>query len=142
MDKIFEYYLKELVTRRTEELAWAAEKMPEFKAEMEQLKDLRDELAALVGEEKADELITAARGADVPIYEYCYRAGLEDGMQYTLLRVKRSRVLAVSCPARGRSYSAKSKPCPAETISCPAGALPFSNEFCILALSEHPAFRD
>lgn len=26
--------------------------------------------------------------------------------------------------------------------TCPAGALPFSNEFCILALSEHPAFRD
>lgn len=26
--------------------------------------------------------------------------------------------------------------------TCPAGALPFSNEFCILALSEHPTFRD
>ena len=92
MDKIFEYYLKELVTRRTEELAWAAEKMPEFKAEMEQLKDLRDELAALVGEEKADELITAARGADVPIYEYCYRAGLEDGIRLSgmIERLKKS----------------------------------------------------
>lgn len=35
MDKIFEPYLKELITGRTEELAWAAEKLPEFKAEME-----------------------------------------------------------------------------------------------------------
>lgn len=75
MDKIFEPYLKKMITGRTEKLAWAAEKLPEFKAEMEQLKDLREELAALVGDEKAGELMTAARGADVPIYEYCYRAG-------------------------------------------------------------------
>ena len=92
MDKVFEPYLKELVTGRAEELAWAAEKLPEFKAEMEQLKDLREELAALVGDEKAGELITAARGADVPIYEYCYRAGLEDGIRLSgmIERLKKS----------------------------------------------------
>ena len=92
MDKIFEPYLKELVTGRTEELAWAAEKLPEFKEEIEQLKVLRDELAAFVGEEKADKLITAARGADVPIYEYCYRAGLEDGIRLSgmIERLKKS----------------------------------------------------
>lgn len=92
MDRIFEPYLKELITGRTEELAWAAEKLPEFKAEMEQLKDLREELAALVGEEKAGELITAARGVDVPIYEYCYRAGLEDGIRLSgmIERLKKS----------------------------------------------------
>lgn len=81
MDKIFEPYLKELVTGRTEEMAWETEKLPEFKAEMEQLKDLRDELIAFIGEERAVELITTARSADVPIYEYCYRAGLEDGIR-------------------------------------------------------------
>ena len=92
MDKIFEHYLKELITGRTEELTWEAEKLPEFKAEMEQLRDLREELAALVGEEKAGELITAARGADVPIYEYCYRAGLEDGIRLSgmIERLKKS----------------------------------------------------
>ena len=92
MDRIFEPYLKELITGRTEELAWAAEKLPEFKAEMEHLKDLHNELAALVGEEKAGELITAARGADVPIYEYCYRAGLEDGIRLSgmIERLKKS----------------------------------------------------
>lgn len=92
MDRIFEPYLKELITGRTEELAWAAEKLPEFKAEMEQLKDLREELEALVGDEKAGELITAARGADVPIYEYCYRAGLEDGIRLSgmIERLKKS----------------------------------------------------
>ena len=92
MDKIFEPYLKELITGHTEDLAWKAEKLPEFKAEIEQLKDLRDELAALVGEEKASELITAARGADVPIYEYCYRAGLEDGIRLSgmIERLKKS----------------------------------------------------
>ena len=92
MDKVFEPYLKELATGRTEELAWEAEKLPEFKAEMEQLKDLRDEIAAFVGEEKAGELITAARGADVPIYEYCYRVGLEDGIRLSgmIERLKKS----------------------------------------------------
>ncbi len=92
MYRIFEPYLKELITGRTEELAWAAEKLPEFKAEMEQLKNLRNELATLVGEEKAGELITAARGADVPIYEYCYRAGLEDGIRLSgmIERLKKS----------------------------------------------------
>ncbi len=92
MDKVFEPYLKELVTGRAEELAWEAEKLPEFKEEMEHLQDLRDELAALVGEEKAGELITAARGADVPIYEYCYRAGIEDGIRLSgmIERLKKS----------------------------------------------------
>ena len=92
MNKVFEPYLKELITCRTEELAWEAEKLPEFKEEMERLQDLRDELTALVGEEKAGELITAARGADVPIYEYCYRAGLEDGIRLSgmIERLKKS----------------------------------------------------
>lgn len=92
MYKMFEPYLKELVTGRTEELAWEAEKLPEFKAEMERLKDLRTELAALIGDEKAGELITAARGADVPIYEHCYRAGLEDGIRLSgiIERLKKS----------------------------------------------------
>ena len=84
--------MNELITGRTEELAWEAEKLPEFKAEMEQLKELREELAALIGEEKAGKLITAARGADVPIYEYCYRAGLEDGIRLSgmIERLKKS----------------------------------------------------
>ena len=34
MDKIFEPYLKELITGRAEELAWEAEKLPEFKEEI------------------------------------------------------------------------------------------------------------
>lgn len=59
MDKVFKPYLKELVTGRAEELAWEAEKLPEFKEERERLQDLRDELTALVGEESAGELITA-----------------------------------------------------------------------------------
>ena len=52
MDKVFEPYLKELVTGRAEELAWEAEKLPEFKEEKEQLKELRNELAALAGDER------------------------------------------------------------------------------------------
>ena len=92
MDKVFKSYLKELVTGRTEELPWEAEKLPEFKAEMERLQDVRDELIALVGEESAGELITAARGVDVPIYEYRYRTGLEDGIRLSgvIERLKKS----------------------------------------------------
>ena len=67
MDKVFKPYLKELATGRAEELAWEAEKLPEFKIKMERLQNLRAEPPALVGEEKAGELITAARGVDVPI---------------------------------------------------------------------------
>ena len=73
MGKVFKPYLKELATGPAEELAWEAEKLPEFREEMERLQDLRDELTALVGEESAGELITAARGVNVPIYEYCYK---------------------------------------------------------------------
>ena len=92
MDKIFEPYLKELITGRAEELAWEAEKLPEFKEEIKRLQDLRAELTALVGEESAGELITTARGADVLIYEYCYRAGLEDGIRLSgmIERLKKS----------------------------------------------------
>ena len=84
--------LKELLAGRTEELAWKAKKLPEFKAEMEQLKELCDEIGKLVGDEKAGERITAARGADVPIYEYCYRVGLEDGIRLSgmIERLKKS----------------------------------------------------
>lgn len=92
MNKVFKPYLKELVTGRAEELTWEAEKLPEFKEEIERLHDLHDELAAFVGDEKAGELITAARGADVPIYEHCYRAGLEDGIRLSgmIERLKKS----------------------------------------------------
>lgn len=40
-----------------------------------------DELATLVSKEKAGELIIAACGGEVPIYEYCNRSGLEDGIR-------------------------------------------------------------
>lgn len=92
MDKVFKPCLKEPVTGRAEELAWEAEKLSEFKEEMEHLQDLRDESPALVGEESAGELISAARGAGVPIYEYCYRAGLKDGIRLSgiIERLKKS----------------------------------------------------
>ena len=92
MDKVFKSYLKELIAGRTEQLAWKTEKLPEFKMEMERLQDLRDKLTALVGEESAGKLITAARGVDAPIYEHCYRAGLEDGIRLSgmIERLKKS----------------------------------------------------
>lgn len=34
----------------------------------------------LMGENDAKELVSMARGCDIPIYEHCYLAGLVDGM--------------------------------------------------------------
>ena len=33
-----------------------------------------------MGEDDAEELISMARSCDIPVYEYCYLAGLADGM--------------------------------------------------------------
>ena len=33
-----------------------------------------------MGEDDAEELVSMARGCDIPIYEHCYLAGLVDGM--------------------------------------------------------------
>ena len=62
------------------------------KTGMAQLRDLREELAALVGNEKVGELLTAAHGTDVLTYEYCYCAGLEDGIRLSgmIERLKKS----------------------------------------------------
>ncbi len=58
---------------------------------MERLQCLLDELATLVSKEKTGELIIAACGVEVPIYEYCYRSGLEDGIRLSnmLKRLKK-----------------------------------------------------
>ena len=55
--------------------------------------DLRNELIALIGEERAGESITASHGADVPVYEHCYRTGLKDGIRLSgmIERLKKYR---------------------------------------------------
>ena len=41
---------------------------------------LRTKAEQLMGEDDAEELISMARSCDIPVYEYCYLAGLADGM--------------------------------------------------------------
>ena len=41
---------------------------------------LRTKAEQLMGADDAEELISMARSCDIPVYEYCYLAGLVDGM--------------------------------------------------------------
>ena len=41
---------------------------------------LRAKATQLMDEDDAEDLVSMARGCDIPIYEYCYLAGLVDGM--------------------------------------------------------------
>ena len=81
MDEAVEPYIKEWVCDRTVELVSEAEKLPEFRAEAEELKDIKDQMKAAFGRESAEEFISAIRGADIPIEEHCYRSGLLDGLR-------------------------------------------------------------
>ena len=81
MEKAFESFADKFISERTEQLVLKAEHQSAFQKEMEQLHDLCASLSHLLGEEQSEELITAARGADVPIYEYCYKEGLKDGIR-------------------------------------------------------------
>ena len=86
-----ESILKELISARVEQLTHDAEqhqeKVDEVKIERpdcikvkEQMLPLRTKAEQLMGEDDAEELISMARSCDIPVYEYCYLAGLVDGM--------------------------------------------------------------
>ena len=64
-------------------LFWAphdAEQHPDCIKVKEQMLPLRTKAEQLMGEDDAEELISMARSCDIPVYEYCYLAGLVDGM--------------------------------------------------------------
>ncbi len=75
-----ESILKELISARVEQLAHEAEQHPDYVKSKEQMLPLRTKAEQLMGEDDAEELISMARGCDIPIYEHCYLAGLVDGM--------------------------------------------------------------
>ena len=75
-----ESILKELISARVEQLAHEAEQHPDCIKVKEQMLPLRTKAEQLMGEDDAEELISMARSCDIPVYEYCYLAGLVDGM--------------------------------------------------------------
>ena len=75
-----ENVLKELISARVEQLAHEAEQHPDCIKSKEQMIPLRTKAEQLMGEDDAEELVSMARGCDIPIYEHCYLAGLIDGM--------------------------------------------------------------
>lgn len=86
-----ESILKELISARVEQLAHEAEQHPDCIKSKEQMLPLRAKADQLMGEDDAEELVSMARGCDIPIYEHCYLAGLVDGMHLkeTLVQMKR-----------------------------------------------------
>ena len=86
-----ESILKELISARVEQLAHEAEQHPDCNKSKEQMLPLRSKADQLMGEDDAEELVSMARGCDIPIYEHCYLAGLVDGMHLkeTLVQMKR-----------------------------------------------------
>ena len=75
-----ESILKELISARVEPLTHDAEQHPDCIKVKEQMLPLRTKAEQLMGEDDAEELISMARSCDIPVYEYCYLAGLVDGM--------------------------------------------------------------
>ena len=75
-----ESILKELISARVEQLAHEADQHPDCVKSKEQMLPLRTKAEQLMGEDDAEELVSMARGCDIPIYEHCYLAGLIDGM--------------------------------------------------------------
>ena len=71
---------KELISARVEQLAHEAEQHPDCIKSKEQMLLLPRQADQLMGENDAEELVSMARGCDIPIYEHCYLAGLVDGM--------------------------------------------------------------
>lgn len=86
-----ESILKELISARVEQLAHEAEQHPDCIKSKEQMLPLRSKADQLMGEDDAEELVSMARGCDIPIYEHCYLAGLVEGMHLkeTLVQMKR-----------------------------------------------------
>lgn len=76
-----ESILKELISARVEQLAHEAEQHPDYVKSKEQMIPLRTKAEQLMGEDDAEELVSMARGCDIPIYEHCYLAGLVNGMR-------------------------------------------------------------
>ena len=79
-ESAFTAYLQAFVAQRVEELAVDAEKQREYIKGREAIQEIMDEVSKTVEAETLDTLISAVRGADVPIYEYMYRIGLKDGI--------------------------------------------------------------
>lgn len=75
-----ESILKELISAHVEQLAHEAEQHPDCIKSKEQMLPLRAKAKQLMGDDDAEELVSMARGCDIPIYEHCYLAGLVDGM--------------------------------------------------------------
>ena len=75
-----ESILKELISARVDQLTHDAGQHPDCIKVKEQMLPLRTKAEQLMGADDAEELISMARSCDIPVYEYCYLAGLVDGM--------------------------------------------------------------
>ena len=81
----FSQLLDEFVSERVVDLVSAGEKTAAYRKERESIQDLIDKAEKVMTRIEVDELVVAARGIDIPLYEYVYRAGVEDGIRIMLM---------------------------------------------------------
>jgi hypothetical protein len=74
-------YFKAFIQERVERLVLEGEKLPEFLQGKEELAPMRKQAAEAMDADEVDCLINAARGMDIPIFEYIYQTGIMDGIK-------------------------------------------------------------
>ncbi|MBQ7885846.1 MAG: hypothetical protein IJ313_03025 [Clostridia bacterium] len=79
-ESIFSPYIDAFIAQRVEELTATAEKSPEYIKGQKAIQKLIDKAEKVMDSEGLETLISAVRGTDIPIYEYIYRIGLQDGI--------------------------------------------------------------
>lgn len=79
-ESILAPYIDQLIAERVEQLTAEGERIPAYIECLSEIDKLIARASVSIEKEEIDELISVVRGADIVIYEYIYRAGIEDGV--------------------------------------------------------------
>ncbi len=107
-----ESILKELISARVEQLAHEAEQHPDCIKAKEQMLPLRTKAEQLMGEDDAEELVSMARGCDIPIYEHCYLIGARTIVQNSKMSLAHSEPRTFCYPSNPSSSQERVNPNP------------------------------
>lgn len=79
-ESVFSLYFESFSAQRVEVLTLEAEKTQEYLQGRNEIQEVIDATAKVMDSEALETLISAIRGADIPIFEYMYHAGIKDGI--------------------------------------------------------------
>lgn len=79
-EQVLSRHIGIFVARRVEELTTEAEQQTEYINARASIQEFIDKDARSMDSENLETLISAIRGADIPIYEYIYQMGVKDGI--------------------------------------------------------------